>query len=102
MEEALFSPRSRIHIKVLTPTKYKDDEGEVVGNLHRVPDFFPKPEEMPPLEELAGKMGGQTKITLAVDDDALAFFRTEAKKRKTSYQRMIRNLVRAYALAHRR
>ena len=84
------------------PTKYKDDEGEIVGKLHRVSDFLPKPEEMPPLDELAGNMGGQTKITLAVDDDALAFFRVEAKKRKTSYQRMIRNLVRAYALAHRR
>jgi len=57
---------------------------------------------MPPLDELAGNIGNQTKIKLALDDDALEFFRAEAKKRKTSYQRMIRNLVRAYALAHRR
>ena len=84
------------------PTKYKDDAGEIVGKLHQISDFLPKPEEMPPLDELAGNIGNQTKIKLALDDDALEFFRAEAKKRKTSYQRMIRNLVRAYALAHRR
>ena len=42
----------------------------------------------------------QTKITIALDDDALSFFKGEARRRNTSYQRMIRNLVRAYAQAH--
>ena len=82
-------------------TKYTDDKGEIVGKLHRVPDFLPRPEEMPSLDILAGNAGGQTKITLAIDDDALDFFRVEAKKRKTSYQRMIRNLVRSYVHAHK-
>lgn len=61
-----------------------------------MPDFLPRPEDVPSLDELAGKTGGQTKITQAIDDDTLEFFRAETKKRKTSYQRMLRNLVRAY------
>ena len=52
-------------------------------------DFMPSP------EELAGK-SSQTKITLAVDDDALAFFKSEAKRLGTSYQRMMRNLLAGY------
>jgi len=51
---------------------------------------------LPTPEELAGK-GPQTKITLAVDNDALDFFRSEAKRLGTSYQRMMRNLLSAYA-----
>jgi hypothetical protein len=51
---------------------------------------------LPSPDELAGTLP-QTKITLAVDDDALEFFKREAKKRKTSYQRMIRNLLSHYA-----
>ena len=82
-------------------TKYTDDKGEIAGKLHRVPDFLPRPEEMPTLDILAGNAGGQTKITLAIDDDALEFFKAEARKRKTSYQRMIRNLVRSYAHANK-
>jgi hypothetical protein len=42
----------------------------------------------------------QTKVTLALDNDSLAFFKREARRRNTSYQRMIRNLVRSYARAH--
>ena len=41
---------------------------------------------LPSPDELAGTLP-QTKITLAVDDDALDFFKREAKKRKTSYSR---------------
>jgi hypothetical protein len=51
---------------------------------------------LPTLEELAGK-SPQTKITLAVDDEALAFFKGEAKRMGTSYQRMMRNLLASYA-----
>jgi predicted DNA binding CopG/RHH family protein len=51
------------------------------------------------VKELAGKTGKQTKVTLALDNDALAFFKREASRRRTSYQRMIRNLVRSYARA---
>jgi predicted DNA binding CopG/RHH family protein len=73
--------------------KYTDDQGELAGDWRRIKDDLPSP------DELAGKIGKQTKITLALDNDALAFFKREAGKRRTSYQRMIRNLVRAYAQA---
>jgi hypothetical protein len=73
--------------------KYSDDKGEITGELRRVAG------ELPTLDELAGKAGSQTKVTLALDNDALAFFKREASRRRTSYQRMIRNLVRSYARA---
>jgi len=53
-------------------------------------DFLPSP------EELAGK-SPQTKITLAVDNSALAYFKGEAQRLGTSYQRMMRNLLASYA-----
>ena len=42
----------------------------------------------------------KTKVTLELDNSALEFFKREARKRNTSYQRMIRNLVRSYAQSH--
>jgi predicted DNA binding CopG/RHH family protein len=73
--------------------KYTDDKGEMSGKLQRIKDDLPSP------DELAGEIGKRTKVTLELDDDALAFFKQEASRRKTSYQRMIRNLVRSYARA---
>lgn len=70
-----------------------EDRGEIIGELRPIVD------ELPSLDELAGRTGPQTKVTLALDDDALAFFKHEANRRRTSYQRMIRNLVRSYARA---
>jgi hypothetical protein len=57
-------------------------------------DFLPSP------EELAGRTQ-RTKITLAVDDAALAFFKAEARRLGTSYQRMMRNLLASYARSAR-
>jgi len=75
--------------------KYRNDKGEIIGDLRPI-----KKGELPSLDELVGKLRRQTKVTLALDDDALAFFKREARRRNTSYQRMIRNLVRSYARAH--
>lgn len=79
------------------PIRYMDDKGEIIGDLRPL-----KKGELPSLDELVGKLRRQTKVTLALDDDALAFFKREANKRRTSYQRIIRNLVRSYARAHSR
>jgi predicted DNA binding CopG/RHH family protein len=73
--------------------KYTDDKGEMDGKLQRIRDDLPSP------EELAGEIAKRTKVTLELDNDALAFFKREASRRRTSYQRMIRNLVRSYARA---
>jgi hypothetical protein len=74
--------------------KYSDDKGEITGELRRIRD------ELPSIDELTGGPVRQTKVTIALDDDALSFFKREARRRSTSYQRMIRNLVRAYSQAH--
>ena len=75
--------------------KYSDDKGEIIGDLHRIRD------QLPSIDQLAGGRVRQTKVTIAFDDDALSFFKREARRRNASYQRMIRNLVRAYSQAHR-
>lgn len=46
--------------------------------------------------ELAGE-NPKTKITLEVDVEALEFFKREARKHNSSYQRMMRNLLGHYA-----
>ncbi len=75
--------------------KFTEDKGEIVGELRPV-----RKGELPSLDELVGKLRRQTKVTLALDNEALDFFKREARRRNTSYQRMIRNLVRSYARAH--
>ena len=75
--------------------KYSDDKGEIIGDLRRIKD------ELPSIDQLAGEPVSQTKVTIALDDDSLSFFKREARRRNTSYQRMIRNLVRAYSQAYR-
>jgi predicted DNA binding CopG/RHH family protein len=72
--------------------KYSDDKGELAGEWRRIKDDLPSPEQL-------ARIIPQTKITLALDDDALAFFKREARRLGTSYQRMIRNLLRAYVRA---
>lgn len=75
---------------------YTDDGGEIAGRLTLVPDFLPSPEEL-------ADAAPQTKITLAVDTEAVEWFKSEAKRRRgASYQRMMRNLLSAYARAHRK
>jgi hypothetical protein len=79
-----------------------DREGYQIGAPHiqgepidfRIAKVLPR-NFLPSPRELAGKTP-QTKITLAVDDDALAFFKSEAQRLGTSYQRMLRNLISTY------
>ncbi len=41
------------------------------------------------------------KVTLTLGQDAVIFFKTQAKKLGVPYQRMIRNLVDRYAATHK-
>jgi predicted DNA binding CopG/RHH family protein len=75
--------------------KYTDDKGEMDGELRIVGRG-----ELPDLDSLLDKLPEKTKVTLELDNSALEFFKREARKRNTSYQRMIRNLVRSYAQSH--
>lgn len=70
--------------------KYTD---EPLGDLKIVPDFLPDPEDLVLREE-------GIKVTIALSKRSVDFFKAEARKRHTQYQRMIRRLLDAYADHH--
>jgi predicted DNA binding CopG/RHH family protein len=62
---------------------------EPLGKMKVVKDFLPQPEELAFREE-------GVKVTLALSKKSVDFFKSEASKHHTQYQRMIRRLVDAY------
>jgi len=72
--------------------KYTD---ESLGSPKVVPDFLPRPEDLAFQDE-------GVKITIALSKRSVEFFKTEAQKHNTQYQRMIRRLLDAYADHHSR
>lgn len=65
---------------------------EPMGDVEVVPDFLPSP------AELAFKEDG-VKVTLALSKSSVEFFKSEASKHQTQYQRMIRRLLDSYVEA---
>ncbi len=61
----------------------------------RVEDFLPPP------EELVLKRKG-VKVTITLSEDSVVYFKGQAKRLNTPYQRMIRNLVDDYVDKMRR
>lgn len=70
--------------------KYTD---EPIGKIKVVPDFLPTPEELAFREE-------GVKVTLALSKRSVDFFKSEATKHHTQYQRMIRRLLDSYVETH--
>ena len=68
---------------------------EPLGDLKVVPDFLPGPEELIFRDE-------GVKVTIALSKRSVDFFKGEARKHHTQYQRMIRRLLDAYAEHHSR
>jgi hypothetical protein len=66
---------------------------EPLGSPKVVADFLPRP------EDLAFQDAG-VKITIALSKRSVDFFKIEAQKNNTQYQRMIRRLLDAYAEHH--
>jgi hypothetical protein len=66
--------------------KYTD---EPLGEMRVVPDFLPSPSELAFREE-------GVKVTLALSKKSVEFFKAEASRHHTQYQRMIRRLLDAY------
>jgi predicted DNA binding CopG/RHH family protein len=66
--------------------KYTD---EPLGDLRVIEDFLPPPEQLAFKEETV-------KVTIALSKSSVEFFKTEAKKHHTQYQRMIRRLIDFY------
>jgi hypothetical protein len=72
--------------------KYAD---ESLGEVKVVPDFLPSPDELAFRDDTV-------KVTIALSRASVEFFKREAKKRDTQYQKMIRRLLDAYSAAHQR
>lgn len=66
---------------------------EPLGEVKVIADFLPSP------AELAFNESG-VKITLSLSKKSVDFFKSEAAKNHTQYQRMIRRLLDAYVDAH--
>ena len=67
--------------------KYTDEH---IGEVKVVSDFLPSPEELALKDETI-------KITIALSKTSVDFFKKEAKKNNTQYQKMIRRLLDEYA-----
>jgi hypothetical protein len=73
-------------------TKYRD---EPLGRLEVVRDLLPPPDELAFREE-------GVKVTIALSRRSVEFFKRQAEKHGTQYQRMIRELLDVYAVHHER
>ncbi len=69
-----------------TKIKYTD---EPFGDIKVVDDFLPPPDKLILKEE-------NVKVTITLSKDSVEFFKKEAKKRHTQYQKMIKNLLDMY------
>jgi predicted DNA binding CopG/RHH family protein len=71
--------------------KYTDEE---LGDIQVIPDFLPPPEELAFKEDTV-------KVTIALSKGSVEFFKKEAKKHNTQYQKMIRRLLDAYSSSYK-
>jgi len=72
--------------------KYTD---EPMGDIKIIEDFLPSPKDLIFKEE-------NVKVTISLTKESIDFFKAEAKKHHTQYQKMIRNLLDVYADNHSR
>ena len=78
------------NVSMKTKRKYTDgpiDETELVD------DFLPSPEELAFKEDTV-------KVTIALSRTSIEFFKEEAGKHNTAYQKMIRRLLDSYVDRH--
>jgi len=67
--------------------KYTD---EPLGKLKVIRDFLPPPKQLVLKEN-------KVKITISLSRSSIDFFKNEAKRNRTSYQKMIRRVIDSYA-----
>ena len=68
---------------------------EPMGKLRVVKDFLPPPDQLVLKEE-------NVKVTISLNKSSVEFFKKEAQKHQTSYQRMIRRVIDWYASQYRK
>ena len=66
---------------------------EAIGEPRVIKDFLPSPSDLAFRDE-------DVKITITLSKKSVDFFKSEAAKADTQYQRMIRRLLDAYVAAH--
>jgi predicted DNA binding CopG/RHH family protein len=71
--------------------KYSDED---IGEVQVIPDFLPPPEELAFKEDTV-------KVTIALSKESVEFFKKEAIKHNTQYQKMIRRLLDVYSSSYR-
>ncbi|MGB5324477.1 MAG: CopG family transcriptional regulator [Pseudomonadales bacterium] len=71
--------------------KYSD---EPIGEVEVVADFLPSPEQL-------ALRNQNTKITITLSSESVAYFKAEAAKHQMQYQKMIRQLLDEY-VAHQK
>ena len=68
----------------------KIDDDMPIGKITVIPDFLPPPDKL--------IMPNKTvKVTVSLSVSSVAFFKAQAKKNHTKYQRMIREVLDRYA-----
>ncbi len=67
---------------------------EPIGDLNLIPDFLPSPEELALKQQ-------NTKVTISLSSESVAYFKDTAKKHHMQYQKMIRQLLDEY-VAHQK
>jgi predicted DNA binding CopG/RHH family protein len=70
--------------------KYTD---EPIGEMKIIADFLPPPKDLIFKDDTV-------KITISLTKESVEFFKKEAEKHHTQYQKMIRNLLDVYANNH--
>jgi len=66
---------------------------ESIGKVKIIRDFLPSPEELVLKDETV-------KVTIALSKTSVDYFKKEAKKHNTQYQKMIRRLLDEYSTQH--
>jgi len=75
--------------------KIQNYSDEYIGEIKIIEDFLPKPEDLVLKNE-------NVKVTISLSRDSIEFFKEEAKKHHTKYQKLIRNLLDIYAKSHKK
>jgi predicted DNA binding CopG/RHH family protein len=76
---------------MIAKIKYTDEE---LGDIQVIPDFLPPPEELAFKEDTV-------KLTISLSKESVEFFKKEAKKHNTQYQKMIRRLLDVYSSSYK-
>ncbi len=67
---------------------------EPIGDLKLIPDFLPSPAELALKQQ-------NTKVTISLSSESIAYFKDTAKKHHMQYQKIIRQLLDEY-VAHQK